>query len=161
MPIIPSDLVFYKSTNGLGGAITPNEVPDGAINALFDGVNSEQAANGHIDYRCMYIANENTLITLQNTFFYTSVNTPSTNTDMAIGIGTSSAGGIEQTISTETKEPVGVFFSSLVGEDAAQFIGNIPGNSWKAVWLRRTVTAGATALVNDGGNVVIKGDTTA
>lgn len=158
MPILASDIQYFESTNGLGGEKTETPVPDGALNGLFDAVNSSGAAHGETNYRCIYLYNAHPTITLQDASIYLSLNTPSSSTVLGIGIGTSVIGGIEQTIPTEDSAPIGVFFDNAI--NVSQGIGSIPARSWKALWLRRVVTAGAGASASDGATLVAQGDTT-
>jgi hypothetical protein len=161
MPIISADLTYYRSTNDLGGAITEDLVPDNVINALFDQVGSEGSLEGEINYRCIYMFNSNASITLQSAKTYIEALTPSAGTTLAIGVGTSIAGSVEQSIANEDTPPVGVFFTSQVGSSNTLDMGAIPAQSWKAIWLRRTVVAGTGASSSDGTSIVVQGDTTA
>ncbi len=78
-----------------------------------------------------------------------------------IGLGSSAVNGTEQTIANEGTAPTSVTFSAPATKGAGLSIGNIPAGQHKAIWVRRTITAGAAA--NNLDNVVIRveGDTAA
>ena len=75
---------------------------------------------------------------------------------MSSAVGT----GNEQTVADEQTAPSGVSFSAPSNFAGGLSIGDIPAGSHKAVWARRTVTAGAAA-VNDTATLRVQGDTAA
>ena len=52
-------------------------------------------------------------------------------------------------------------FTRPATKGAGLAIGDIPAGSYKGLWIRRTVTAGATALAVDAGVIRCEGDTDA
>ncbi len=168
MPINATDIEFRLSggagnTSGdvsLGGAISSSSV-SASVNSLFDYVSGDQSAAGDIEYRCIYVRNNHGSLTLYGTKLWISANTPSTSTSVDIGLGSSAVNGVEQTVSSEDASPSGVTFSAAENEAASLVIGDLAPGAHKAVWVRRTVTAGAAAYNNDTVTFTVKGDTAA
>lgn len=158
MPIISTEIKYYKTTNGLGGAITGTEATD-ALNDIFDLVSSAESSAGSTEYRCIYVKNTNGILTLTNAIAYLVSNTPLTSTNLFIGLGTSVIGGVEQVIANETTAPIGITFTDLIGVGNALAIGSIPAGSHKAIWLQRVVDAGASASASDGVEINVSGET--
>jgi hypothetical protein len=124
-------------------------------------VSSGEAAAGDVEYRCLYIHNNHGSLTLQNAVIWIQTNTPSTDTDVAVGAGTSAVNGVEQTVGNENSAPSGVSFSSPSNYATGISLGNIPAGQHKAVWVRRTVQAAAQAYNNDTFTLRVQGDTSA
>lgn len=166
MAITAADIVFRLSGGAgnssgdasLGGAISSNVV-SASLHQFFDRVSGADAAAGDIEYRCLYIRNSHATLTLYAATVWISSNTPSTDTAMAIGLGTASIAAEEQTIANENTAPSGVSFSAPASFAAGLLIGDLAPSEYKAVWLRRTVTAGAAAYNTDGATVAVQGDT--
>lgn len=132
----------------LGGAKSSVSVAT-TLNGLFDVVTAAEALAGSIEYRCIYLHNANATDVMQLAKAWIDANTPSTSTTLAIGVGTSAVNGVEQTVANETTAPTGVTFSEPATAAAGLALGDIPGTQSKALWLRRTVTAGAASIAND------------
>ncbi len=164
MPIASTDIKYRLSggaanadpTLSLGGAKSSTE----AASNLLDAVSSAEALAGDIEYRCYYVHNAHATLTLENAVAWLSANTPSADTTLDIGVGTSAVNGTEQTVANENTAPVGVTFSAAATEGAAVALGNIPPGQHRSVWIRRTVNA-STAATNDTATLVAKGDTQA
>lgn len=169
MPIASTDIDFHLSGGSgnsdpdaaLGGAISTTQITGATLGNLFDTVGSDEANDGDVEYRCFYVKNNHGSLTLQNTVIYISSNTSSADTTAAIGAGTSSIGGTEQTIANESTAPTSVTFSSPATKATGISLGNIPAGSHKAVWIRRTVSAGASAAAEDALTLKVEGDTAA
>lgn len=149
MPIVASDIKYRLSggasnsdpTLSLGGAKSSND----ASTTFFDDVQSAEALAGDIEYRCFYIHNAHATLTMLGTRIWIQTQTPSADTDAAIGLGASAIGGTESSIANENTAPAGVTFSQPSSYGGGLVIGDIPPGSSKAVWVRRTVNAGAAA----------------
>lgn len=162
MPIITSEIEFRLS----GGASNsdPNASIGGAMSSavdpgsLFDTVSGAESAAGDVEYRCIYVTHADPAITWVNTKIWLDAN-PSG--QIAIGLGATAVGtGTEPAVANESTAPAGVTFSAAASEGAALSIGDIPAGSRKAVWLRRTITAGASAAAVTY-SYTAKGDTAA
>ncbi len=164
MPIISTDIQLRLS----GGAANadPNASLGGAksstqwSSAIFDNVGSAEAAAGDTEYRCTYVHNNHGSLTMLSPKVWIQSNTPSADTTVAIGAGTAAVNATEQTVADEQTAPSGVSFSEPANEGAAITLADIPPGQHKAVWIRRTVTAGAAAA-NDGFTLRVKCDTLA
>jgi hypothetical protein len=141
----------------LGGAKSSVEI--GAD--LFDDVASGESAAGDTEYRCVYVHNNHGSLTMESSKIWIQVNTPSPDTTIAIGAGTAAINATEQTVADESTAPSGVSFSSPSSEGTSVSLGNIPAGQHKAVWIRRTVTAGASAYNSDTFTLRVKCDTAA
>jgi len=167
MPIVSSDIQFRLSGGAsntdpnasLGGAKSSTEVVDAQLHNLFDIVSSAESQAGDVEYRCIYIHNNHQTLTLQNARVYIQSNTPSEDTDIAIGLGTSAVNGTEQTIADEDQAPTGVSFQNAVGAGNALALGDIPPGQHRALWIRRTVNPGAAAYNGDNCVITVDGDT--
>jgi hypothetical protein len=131
-----------------------------AASTLFDDVSSAEAAAGDAEYRCVYVHNAHATLPLIGAVLWTPANTPSTATTIDVGVGTSAMNGTEQTVANEGAAPNGVTFSAAATQAAGVALGDIPAGQSRAVWLRRTIDAGAGA-VNDTFTIRVTGDTAA
>lgn len=140
----------------LGGAKSSADAPT----AIFDDVSSAEAAAGDTEYRCVYVHNAHASLTLTGAQLWIPANTPSTSTTIDVGLGSSAVNGAEQTIVNESTAPASVAFSAAANQAAAIALGDIPAGQSRAVWVRRTITAGAAAVA-DTFTFRVAGDTAA
>lgn len=167
MAVLTTDIKFFLAGGAansdvdasLGGAKSSVEITDAALHNLFDVVSSAEASAGDIEYRCLYVENTNGTDTLLNAVAWLSANTPSGDTTLDIGLGTSAIDGTEQTVADESTAPAGVTFSAPATQGAGLAIGDLAAGQHKAIWLRRTVNATAAAYNNDGATLAVGGDT--
>jgi len=154
MLVHQSDIVFRLSggaantlpASSLGGAKSTQPAPS----ALFDSVSGAEAAAGDVEYRCIYVHNASATDPLTNAVLWLAANTPSASTDIAVGLGASAMNGTEQTVADESAAPAGVTFSAAATKAAGIALGSVPVGQHRAVWVRRTVTAGAASAGSDG-----------
>lgn len=164
MPIVSSDIKYRLSGGAsntvaaasLGGAKSSTDAPA----SLFDNVDSTEAAAGDVEYRCFYVHNNHGTLTMLSSKVWIQANTPSGDTALAMGLGTSAVNATEQTVAGEGNAPSGVTFVSAADEANSITLGDIPAGQHRAVWLRRTVTAGAAAFA-DSATLRVKCDTLA
>ena len=128
----------------LGGAKSSNVYPA----AFFDDNTAAESAAGDVEYRCFYVHNNNATITLNAAVIWQNAATLGAGHAIAYGIGSSAVNGIEQSIANEDTAPVGVTFSTPVTQGTGLALGSLPAGQGKAVWQRRTVTAGSAASNN-------------
>ena len=164
MPIISTD-IKYRLSGGvsntdpalsLGGVKSTTDMPT----SLLDNVTSAEALAGDTEYRAFYVHNNHGTLTLEAAKVWIQANTPSGDTTLEIGLGTSAVNANEQTVADESTAPSGVSFSAAGTEGAAITLGNIPAGQHRAVWVKRIVTAAAAAS-NDTATLRVKGDTAA
>jgi hypothetical protein len=155
--IVEEDLVFYASTNGLGGAVTATVIPKAELHNTFQVLDADTALIGATEYMCVYLKNTNVTNTLTDTAIYLTDNTPSLDTNAFIGLGSSGVGATEQTIADINTAPIGIAFTETLS-DALQ-IGGIPPNSWFAIWLKRVNLPDTGAVQIDGFSMSVQGKT--
>lgn len=165
MPIVSSDLKIYLSGGAansdvnasLGGAISSTEVTDNTTHNLFDQVSGTESNAGDTEYRCVYLKNTHGTLTAQNTHVYISSNTGSADTTIDIALdGNGLNATAEGPVANENTAPSGETFSAPTTYAGGLDMGNIPAGQKYALWIRRTVTAGAAAAADD--SVTIKYD---
>ena len=162
MAILSTDLKYRLSggaanadpTLALGGAVSSVD----ASASIFDNVLSAEASAGDIEYRCIYIKNNHGTLTALTPKIWIQVNTPATDTTVDIGLGTSAINGTEQTVANENTAPAGVTFSAPANLAAGIALSDLAPGATRAVWVRRTVTAGAVAA-NDSFTLRVQCDT--
>lgn len=169
MPIVAADIDFRLSGGAansdpnasLGGAKSSTEITDASLHNLFDIVSSAESAAGDTEYRCFYVHNAHGSLTLQGAKIWIQTQTPSSDTSVEIGLGSSAVNGTEQTVGDEQTAPGSVTFAAHANEGAAAVIGDIPPGQHKAVWVKRIVGAAAAAFNSDSVILRVKGDTAA
>ncbi len=162
MAIAQTD-IQYRLSGGAGNA-SPAASLGGAKSttaagaSIFDDVSSAEAVAGDTEYRCVYVHNAHASLTLVGAVVWIPSNTPSTSTTVDVGVGTSAVNGTETAVADENTAPSGVTFAAAATQGAGVALGDIPAGQSRAVWLRRTITAGAGA-VNDSFTLRVTGDT--
>jgi hypothetical protein len=126
------------------GGIVPTAL---TANSIFDDVTGAEEQAGDIEYRCVYVYNSGD-VDAQATVVWLSANTTDPDTQVAIGLGSSAVSGTEQTVANENTAPAGVSFTEPATEGTALSVGTLAAAAHKAVWLRRTINAGAGASLD-------------
>jgi hypothetical protein len=170
MAIISSEIKFYYSGGSgntsaaasLGGAISTTELAAGTHN-LFDVVSSAEASAGDSEYRCFYVKNTNSTLTLQSSKIWVSTDTTGAGSDVQIALDSGGVNGTAGTIANESTVPTSITgsFAAYTSEGASLSIGNIPPGEYQAIWVRRIINAGAVAVNAAGVTFTVKGDTAA
>jgi hypothetical protein len=164
MPIISTDLKYRLSggasntdpSASIGGAMSSTDVGSN----IFDNVGSAEAATGDIEYRCLYVLNSHGTLTAQAAKVWIQANTPSEDTTIDIGLGAAGFNATETAVANENTAPAGVTFAAAANEAGALSLGDMTAGGRFAIWIRRTVTAGAAAA-NDTFTLRVKCDTAA
>jgi hypothetical protein len=168
VPIAASDIKYRLSGGAgnadpnasLGGAKSSTEITDNVDNNLFDDVSGAEHAAGDIEYRCYYIHNGHGSLTLTGALAWIQSDTSGAESDISIGVGSAAVNGTEQTIANESTAPADVTFSdAAVSRATGLALGDLPPGQHKAVWVRRTITAGTTPQAADTCSVQAGGDT--
>ena len=165
MVIVADDIKFYLSGGednalpaaSLGGARSNTEYTD-PILMLFDRVEAQEAVDGDIEYRCVYIRNENATNIYEDLVMWILQQTPSEDTSIAIGLDPSGINGSAGSIANEGVPPAGVIFTRPLAVGEGIEVGNIPVNGSTAIWIRRTVSA-AAAVQADNYRIGFEGET--
>jgi hypothetical protein len=169
MAIVSSD-INYRYSGGssnsnaaasLGGVKSSVSITSATLNNLFDNVTGDEASSGDTEYRCLYIHNAHATITWESVVVWIDTNTPSTDTTIEIALGSSAVSGTEQTIANESAAPTGVTFSAPASKGAGLSIGNLVAGASKALWIKRIVSASASAYNTDSVILRAEGDTSA
>jgi hypothetical protein len=169
MPIASTD-IHYRLSGGsantdpnasLGGAKSSTQITDNTLNNLWDNVSGDQSAAGLTEYRCIYIHNNHATLTLQTPVVWISALTASADDEVDIGIGSSAVNGTEQSIANEATAPTSVTFSRPTTKGTGLALGDLPATQHRAVWIRRTVNAGAAAYTSNSYTLRVEGDTAA
>ena len=161
MAIVSTDIQYRLSggsSNSDPAASLGGAKSSVAASNYFDDVSSAEASAGDTEYRCVYVHNNHGTLSLIGAKVFIQTNTPSSDTDVAIGLGSSAINGTEQTVADESTAPTGVSFSAPTTFAGGLAIGDLAAGAHKAVWVRRTVNAGAAAYA-DSFTLRVQGDT--
>lgn len=166
MPIADTDIKIYKTTNGLGGAITANEAVSGVTGNVFDTFSGAETAAGGVFYACLYIKNEHTSLTAQALEAILASETAHAGVNFSIAKGSSAVNAQEQTIADENTAPTGVTFAdtdtTTTGEavaDPTVSLPDLPFGQTIAIWARMTIDAATAAKTGYVASVSVNFDT--
>lgn len=163
MAILSTD-IHYRLSGGaansdpllsLGGAKSSVAATGGTI---LDVVLPAEGSAGDVEYRCVYVHNNHGSLSLDNSVLWIQASGLGGNQAIAIAEGTSAINGTEQTVANEGTAPTGVTWSAPATKGAGIALGNLPAGQHQAIWIRRTVTAGAPAS-NSTFTLRVEGDT--
>lgn len=135
------------STHG-GGIDTTNEIVSGLDNNIFDDVSDAERESGDIEFRKVYIRNEN-VATYKGMKCWIQSNTPASNTNIGIALGT------DNDVQTDAEGYTFVEPTSKVDINVLD-IGDVVQNAAQAIWIKRTVTAGGLGYTDDGFTIRIE-----
>lgn len=135
----------------LGGAKSSTAA---VATTLFDAVTASEASAGRVEYRCVFITNADPALTAVSAVLSVQADSTSSSTALAVGLGTGAVSGTEPAVANETTAPSGVTFGTSAN------LGDLAAGAYRAVWIRRTVTAGAAALATDAANLRVTGSYT-
>lgn len=162
--MLVTDIKYYLSGGinnsdpnlSLGGQISNTEAGQAPHN-LFDYISPEEAADGDVEYRCIYVKNTNVSETLYGAVLYVSSETTSVSTTVHLAYDDV---GIQSIVneSTEPNSPYLSFTKPLTKADGI-VLGDIEPAGTKMIWLRWTVTAGAVKSPSDAGQFIVVGGT--
>lgn len=172
MPIVASELELRLSGGAsntdpdasLGGAMSTvggGLITTAVLNNLFDDVSGDESAAGDVEYRCVYVRNNNGSLTLSAAKLWIQTVSPSTDSVFAIALGGEGNGGTAETVADESTAPSGETFSSPTDKASGLDLGNLAASEFYPVWIRRTISSSASAFNNDGPTLRIEGDTPA
>lgn len=161
MAILTTDILYkYGASTGtsLAGAINVTSITDNVANNLWDDVTGAEAAAGTTEYRGFYVKNNHATLTWQSPFYWIDSQVSPTGSVFAIGLAAAAVNATETATANETTAPASVTFSTPVTKATGLAIPNIPATQYKGLWVRRVVTAGASAA-NATGSIRVEGDT--
>ena len=171
MPIAAADIQFRLSGGAgnsnvnasLGGVISSTGITDASANNLFDDVSGAESLAGDIEYRGIYIRNNDGTRTLVDARVYISALTSSADTELDIALADEAVNSTMETIADESTAPVGPVFSRPTTYSGGLQLNSTTGlapSANKGVWVRRTVSAAAAAAA-DSGTLKVEGDSAA
>lgn len=155
MTISPENIQFFLSggssnnnpNSSLGGAIS-NYLVTGLLNNIFSDVTSDEASEGKVDYRCVYVKNANSSDSLYDAFVFISSQITG-GSYVEIGI----SGNPAPLIAVDTLAPDGVTFIET-NVDNRISVGDISPLQAVPVWIKRVTPSGTSFKEND--NFVLK-----
>jgi len=134
------------AVGSLGGSISANEIVSSQDENLFRDIDDPSTAK--TQYYCIYLINKGTE-TYNDIGLYISTSTPSIDTQVFVGLGTSPVNGTEQTVGDNVTEPTGVSWTQRYFDYNALTIASLAVNQYKAIWLKMLQDADASAVVLD------------
>ena len=182
MAITQNDLLYkYTGTAGtanpqtsLGGTLNANTIPSGVANNVFDDVTGSESSLGASHYRCIGIHNTLTTHVWMNTSIRVDgYDRAGSSNDVIYFWAEKPAGaggnpdGTVQIIGSETTAPSGVSWtaegapSSYTTISGKDYTGSIGADDWSAIWLFRSIPAGAAAYTNRSCTIRVQGETSA
>lgn len=175
MPISSSDILMRFSGGAsntdpnacLGGAIstaatTTGQVDSGVANDLFDDVSSAEALAGDTEYRGVYIKNNHGSLTLSDARVYISANSANTSDIIDLALADEAVNTTIETIANEGTAPVGPTFSHPANFSGGLQLNSTTGltaGSYKGIWVKRTITAGAASGTINDNTITVEGTT--
>lgn len=155
------DTTAGTAAGSLGDQVSTTQITTATLNNLWDDTSGAESAAGDVEYRGIFVHNNHATLTYTNA-------TVEVNSQTALGgsidlatdnIAVSAKGSASPqmaTIANESTSPGGGAGSFGAGPLA---LGDIGPGQVKGVWVRRTVTAGASAVDPDGAILRVLGDT--
>lgn len=154
----PAASIGGAMSTAAGGIITDN-----AANNLWDDVSGAESAAGDIEYRCIAIQNFGDQTLVGPKVWIDDQGSGVAGSNIAFGYDTAAIGATPTAVSTTANEDTApgspaITWNTVTTEGTAIAVGaDIPAGSAKLVWLRRTITAAATAGT-DVPSITCKGD---
>lgn len=139
-------IAFYKAQSDDGGSITNVTLPSEGKNVLMPDVVITDNTVPHVTYRKFFIKNVSGQ-TLLDVKVYISQQTPSPHDDISIALGTA----------TDTVERAKSYnFAAPTSEKEALLAASaLNPNDSVAVWVRRTIRAGARSYANNSYSITV------
>lgn len=153
------------AATSLGDQISTTSWAGGVLNDLFDDISGAENAASTVDYRGLFVHNNNGANVLENPVIYISAETAG-GASVALAVDNVAASAIASgstqmtTVASETTSPGGGAgaFSSPTTLGAGLALGNITNGFCKGFWVRRSA-ANSAALSADGFTLAVAGDT--
>lgn len=174
MPIVAGDIDFHLSGGtgnsdpnaSLGGDQSNTEIVDATVENLFDNVSGDEGAAGDIEYRCMFVKNNHGSLTLEGATIWKISPVPATDDENLVEFGLDLSGvtvqgstDLPEEIANESSAPAGIVFTEPLTKGDGLLIGDIPAQSVAAIWIKRTIVAGAQARNAFATVIRVEGDT--
>ena len=126
----------------IGGAPSTTEVSSTPLHNIFDKITGDESAAGDTEYRVLYVKNNNSTLDGENCKVYFG-----TNESSYISIGVSEAVDTNAAALTdeETAPSGSITWTKPTTRSAAVTLGDLDSGSFRALYLRRVIPAGASA----------------
>jgi hypothetical protein len=152
----------------LGDYRASSLITTGVDNNVFDDVTGAEASSGDTEYRAIALHNNHGSLDLQSAVCWIQVDTGNGEDDISFAqeapTASESTGNI-QTIANESTAPTGVSWSDATTKGTGQACPNSGGDlafgEWVGIWLRRVISAAASAAAAESVTIRVEGDTAA
>ena len=180
MAILQSDLKFHYTGAvsheaaqtdpdlSLGDYRASSEITTGVDNNLFRDVTGAEAAAGDTIYRGMGFHNDHVSLALTDCVVWIEVDTGNGEDDISFEVEAPSASeitGAVEDIGTEDTEPAANTWSDATtkgtGKDCPNASNQVVADGWFCIWLRRVISAAASAQAGEAVTMRVEGDTAA
>jgi hypothetical protein len=152
----------------LGNYRSSNAITTATDNNLFDDVTGAEASAGDTEYRAMGFHNNHGSLSLTSCVTWISVDTGNGEDDISFDLEAPSASevtGAIQTIADESTEPTGRSWSDATtkgtGHDCPLGSNEVGPDEWFGIWVRRVISASASAAAAEAVTFRTEGDTAA
>jgi len=157
----------FNIDNSTGGGISTHasgKITSDTMNNLWSNVSGPDATTGSTKYRCFYIKNANGTTALTGCKVWISSPTASPNDEVDISQDTTAGPGSNTTASSNgTTDPGSASWRRPLSEtdsNVITFTGSLGPGQQQAMWVKRTVQAGAAAFASNVYEISISGETT-
>lgn len=181
MAIQQSDLLYKYTGAGshdaaqtdpnasLGNYRASSQITSGSDNNVFDDVSGAEASSGDTEYRAIAFHNNHGSLALTSCKVWISVDTGNGEDDISFDVEAPSASettGAIQTIANESTAPTGLggwsdATSKATGKDCPLTSNEVGNGEWFGIWLRRIISASASAAAAEAVTIRVEGDTAA
>ena len=180
MAILQADLKFHYTgassheaaqtdpDASLGNYRASSEITTGVDENVFDDVSGDEADGGDIEYRAIGFHNDHGSLPLTACVTWIQVDTGNGEDDVSFASEAptvSDVTGAIQTIANESTAPTAVTFSDATskatGQDCPLTSNEVGVDEWFGIWLRRTISSGASAAAAETVTMRVEGDTAA
>ena len=183
MAIVQGDLLwFYTGASShenpqsdpdasLGNYISNSAITSGNDNNVFDDVSGGEAGTGDTEFRGIGFHNNHGSLDLTDAVAWIQVDTGNGEDDISIWLEApttpNETAGLVQTIANESTEPTGASgnwsdgTTKGTGEAIPNSDGHVEAGEWFCVWLKRVISASASAAAAEAVTIRVEGDTAA
>lgn len=152
----------------LGGFRASSSITTGVDNNVFDDVSGAEASSGDTEYRAVGFLNNHGSLPLTSTVVWISADTGNGEDDISFGVeapSPSETTGSIQTIADESTAPSAVSFSDATskatGLNCPLTSQEVGAGEWFGIWLRRIISASASAATAEAVTIRVEGETAA
>lgn len=183
MAIVAGDLLWFYTgaasheavqtdpDASLGNYMSSSAITSGVDNNVFDDVSGAEASAGDTEYRGIAFHNNHATLDLTDAVCWIQVDTGNGEDDISFKgeapTTPDEEAGYVQTIANESTEPTGGTWSDATTKGTGQAIPNtspagaVGATEWFCVWLRRIISAAASAAAAESVTIRVEGDTAA